>query len=512
MIDLQFAVKDISDGHQQVLDVDAIYLMLNNGGKDSATGLRKLIQVPSVELNKNLLFPQLYVVERPNEDECPCPLSEICMPKTKQISEVDEPIHGDIPLVKLRDLSATFQGSLDISKLDRINEPREEYVNITKCDEFPARLFMSKDEYQSFVFRRSIYVDGNNDVVVFYPTEKGIGTALLKAGDTPIAIDNALFVLQPQNGMDAESLLAILNMPIVWRQLNEYKKFGLCDHLDDIIVPTDKRVLYDYKKRLQLEEKAYKTQIERIEAMKAEYLNEVRMRKHDMGQKVFDLINTEDLMRFYVENRETESDLWPQIDEQLNHFRSTIHELSEMLDHLSQEEQFGLPELIDLDEYLRNLQHSNIVNGFTVSYHLDRVSFAALKKSKGITDDSHVIVHPTVRIAKNDIQRVVSNILGNAKKHGFTDASRMDYELSICLSFNSKKGMYQIDFRNNGQPLPEGLNKMRYGIKGEKAGRTAGTGLGGNIVRSIVEHYKGDYDIFMDGEWTVVRLYLPIMI
>ena len=69
--------------------------------------------------------------------------------------------------------------------------------------------------------------------------------------------------------------------------------------------------------------------------------------------------------------------------------------------------------------------------------------------------------------------------------------------------------MYQIDFRNNGQPLPEGLNKMRYGIKGEKAGQTAGTGLGGSVVKAIVEHYKGDYDVFMDGEWTVVRIYLP---
>ena len=51
-----------------------------------------------------------------------------------------------------------------------------------------------------------------------------------------------------------------------------------------------------------------------------------------------------------------------------------------------------------------------------------------------------------------------------------------------------------------------------YGIKGEKAGQTAGTGLGGSVVKSIVEHYKGDYDVFMDGHWTVIRVYLPIAI
>ena len=80
----------------------------------------------------------------------------------------------------------------------------------------------------------------------------------------------------------------------------------------------------------------------------------------------------------------------------------------------------------------------------------------------------------------------------------------------MSLSIDEKTGMYQIDFRNNGNPLPEGMNKMRYGIKGEKAGKTAGTGLGGYYVRLFVEHYGGDYDIFMEDGWTVVRLFLPI--
>ena len=113
-------------------------------------------------------------------------------------------------------------------------------------------------------------------------------------------------------------------------------------------------------------------------------------------------------------------------------------------------------------------------------------------------------------IAKNDLQRIVGNILNNAQKHGFLDPNRKDYEVIIRLEFNSEKGMYQIDFRNNGTPLPKGMNKMRYGIKGEKAGKTAGTGLGGNYVKSFVEHYGGDYDIFMEDGWTVVRICLPI--
>jgi nitrogen-specific signal transduction histidine kinase len=55
------------------------------------------------------------------------------------------------------------------------------------------------------------------------------------------------------------------------------------------------------------------------------------------------------------------------------------------------------------------------------------------------------------------------------------------------------------------------MTKDRFGIRGEKAGLTGGTGQGGHIIKSIVEHYGGDYDVFQDDASTVVRIYLPIM-
>ena len=117
---------------------------------------------------------------------------------------------------------------------------------------------------------------------------------------------------------------------------------------------------------------------------------------------------------------------------------------------------------------------------------------------------------PSLYVSKIDLQRLISNIVDNARKHGFTDSNRKDYEMKVSLSINSESNMFQIDFKNNGNPLPEGMNKMRYGIKGEKAGKTAGTGIGGSYVKKFVEHYGGDYDVFMEGDWTVIRIVLPI--
>ena len=114
-----------------------------------------------------------------------------------------------------------------------------------------------------------------------------------------------------------------------------------------------------------------------------------------------------------------------------------------------------------------------------------------------------------------------TGIFNNAVRHGFTDLSRTDYEFMIYLSVDTERGMYEITFSNNGTPFPKGFDKLRYGIRGEKAGETAGSGEGGHTVKSIVEHYGGDFDIFCgaldfygadfdDNIGTTVIIHLPI--
>ena len=530
-IDASSAQKDSDKkNYKMTFDIDAFYAIIQNGGIDESTGLRKLISVPYSKIDQRILSPYVYVIERPTEDEHPVPLSSICHLVKERIRDVKYDLPVDTPYILHKHLSSTFKGALNISNLDKIgfpNNPSKMKVHdITDEEIVPYVLFhgneVSYEEQRVAFYRSAIYLSGKKDTVLWLTDGDNVKTALYQSSGKDAAVGakllgmDLIYAFYPNPDIDAISLLAMLNIPIVYRQMIAYAEFGLDQHLDDILVPTNKRIICDEVRRLTLEQEAYSAQEDELSAKKTEYINEVRMRKHDMGQKVFDLINTEDLMRYYVENHETESDVWLQIEEQLDHFRGTIHELSEMLDHLSQEEKFGTPELLDLNDYFVNLQHSNNVSGYALSYQLDRESIFDLQlsrmKDKDIKDMSSVKVTPTVYMAKNDLQRVISNILTNAQKHGFLDPNRKDYEVNIRLEFNVEKGMYQVDFRNNGIPLPEGLNKMRYGIKGEKAGKTAGTGLGGSVVKSIVEHYKGDYDVFMDGDWTVIRVYLPIAI
>jgi hypothetical protein len=71
-----------------------------------------------------------------------------------------------------------------------------------------------------------------------------------------------------------------------------------------------------------------------------------------------------------------------------------------------------------------------------------------------------------------------------------------------------------IRFVNNGKPLPEGMDKDRYGMRGVKGKDSKGQGTGGSVVKSITEHYGGDYDIYTqdagDKQLTFVDVKLPI--
>lgn len=546
-----------SDGilFKQTLDLDALHTMMENGGKENNTGLRKYVQIPRTAINSDLLVPQVYVLEKPSEYDAPVPLSNLSSIIGTRIYEVNFDLPEDTPWVGVNDLSSVYKGELDVNSLERANCPNnpKDWKYGTRAI---SRLAMAMSAVDNSItaedahishYRNCTYLDGSKDAVLFKVDKEGVHTALLRATGKPVAVSSGITVFCANDNIDALSLIGYLNMPIVYRQVQVFSNYGVEWILKGTFVPTSKRIVLDMRERLLNEEKAYKAIEDKYIARKTEYVNEVRMRKHDMGQYIFELMNIEDLMRYYIENREKEKDYYLQIKDLLDNFRTSLGELSSLLDNLSREEQFGAPDYaFDINEFLKHLNDRHKTEGFKITYtrNQDSVNSYCLQKmlEEGMvdpddpvydyldeTDDNNApsefpnnSLHkrgtgrgedfnvPSLTLSESDFARLVNNIIDNARKHGFTDTDRKDYEVKIRLSIDEEKEMLQIDFCNNGNPLPDGMNKMRYGIKGEKAGKTAGTGLGGNYVKQFVEHYEGDYDIFMEDGWTVVRICLPI--
>ena len=676
-----YSEEDAHRNDYNVLDVEAWDTLLHNNGVEQETGLHKIAQLKSSTLNPNMLLPQICVLEKPLENENSLPLSKLCNRVVSKVKEIDYDLPTDTLWVRNHNLSNVFQGALNVSTLETTDCPNNPpHTNDYKFAETGE--FIDEKDFKSFFegssgcwlglgqqteigmrvvdYRSCTFIDGTKDAVLFKQQSEGLSIALIRATGKPIAIDPGINVFIPKEDIDALSLMVLLKLPIVYRQICAYDKFGLSNYIDDILVPTDLRIIRDEERRLKDEHETYKAQQEKFESMKTEYINEVRMRKHDMGQYVFELINIEDLMRYYIENRDKEKDFCQQIENLLDNFKTSVGELSTLLDNLSKEEQFGEPELFNLNEFLFQLSNRHKTDRYKIHYRRDESSIKKYNRklyrddfmmdfmiddeidayrdeqaiqaamidneidaycdeqaiqaamiddeidaycdeqaiqaamiddeayvldntqvvddeayvfdgtqvvddeayvfdntqiideeayafgdtqvsddetyvvddtlavddegyvmdNAPIPDDEPYIVNelgnrqlntiPSLFVAPNDIHRLVNNILDNARKHGFTDSGRNDYEVDVKLSIDTKRNMFQIDFRNNGNPLPDGMDKMRYGLLGEKAGKTGGTGIGGNYVKKFVEHYDGDYDVFMDNGWVVIRIYLPI--
>ena len=514
--------------------------IMQNEGVDPNTGLRKVVKISLEELSSEILIPQVYVIERPLDAEHPVPLSSLCSLVSTKVRDVQFDLPEDTPLIELSDLTISYHGELNLSTIRKVGCPNnppyskgsKDYVFDESGKFIDSILWQLASNKGVCVaeYRRSTFVDGISDSVLFHVTSDSIGTTIVRSAGIPFAVSGGLIVLLPKEHFDALSLNAILRIPIVRRQIETYRYFGLKDHLDDIMVPTDKRVIYDEICRMEKEQNLNNKLQDNIQTMKTEYINEVRMRKHDIRPHLRQLASSERLMLHYIDNASDMEELKRNLRNQIEHGHVALTSISMIVDHLSDEEKFGSPELLNIDRLLTDIEvNHDEGEGFVIEYDCDEESFRKygfaipnlleqlqLAQEQGVgmveflKDNLKENLPLFVSIAPIDFQRMVNNIIENARKHGFTDHARANYYMSIDLSINKERNMYQIDFCNNGTPLPEGMTKTRYGLKGEKAGSNAGTGSGGYIVKSIVNHYGGDYDIFCKDGITTVRILLPI--
>lgn len=359
--------------------------------------------------------------------------------------------------------------------------------------------------------------------------------SIIKASkDAPVWLAKNVLAIIPEMEVDIEYLCMVLSKA-------KFSGTGIIPHISKSTIMKYKLALPDistqktlYKEACQQEvmAKAKETGLlDVIDKMKTDYINEVRSRKHDMMPHLRQMSSARKNLEYYINHKDSMSDedFVQGMKEEIANQKTAIDSLTTILKIFSRESQFGTPEIINIDKFLvenypdgHNYQSEiepdfqALANyGFTIPDSLLSINMDEGKNwqeyLKEIPDYAECI---NVFMAKDDLQRLCDNIFGNAVKHGFTDPKREDYSIWVKLTVDEERDMFQIDFTNNGTPFPKGLDKIRYGLRGEKGGITAGTGEGGYIVRSIVEHYGGDYDLLtqkdQDSIWSTVRIYLPI--
>lgn len=492
--------------------------------KNNATG--EQMQLSTNMLDPTILWPSYYLTEKPKEgislseivsflDFRPKKKEDIVFKKTTFNDEKEciEWILSDkektIPVIAPINLSTGYEDAeLYEAQLKQAGDPMfEDYLGM-----------LSK------ISQPCIFCYGRKD--------KFVAGYIRKIPSEGIVAYRQLVCLVPKKGIDVRYVTALLLTPEVRNQI-----ISICEGevdaqlfpliMDKIIVPNHT----DLERATFLSEANYKAigsskkkMEDRLNEKKAEYINEVRMRKHDMRPHLRQMASSERLMLHYLDNINDIEDLKKLLKKQISTSHNALQSLSELVEHLSNEERFGEPECVNLNDYFHNIEKNSEVN-FTIKVSCEKALAQRKKEIEELKEKNKKEKVPSMQdmdektitecsldvyIAPVDLDRIVNNIIENARRHGgLSDGRKSDYYISIDVKIDYQRDMYQIDFSNNGKPLPKGMTKERYGLKGEKAGPNAGTGSGGYIVKSIVEHYGGDFDLFSTDGITTIRIYLP---
>ena len=492
--------------------------------KNNATG--EQMQLSANMLDPTILWPSYYLTEKPKEG---ISLSEIVSfldlrPKKKE----------DIVFkkTKFNDEKECIEWILsDKEKNILVVTPKNLSTGYENTELYKENLHQAGDP----LFEKQLGLLSNimlPCVLLFGRKDKFVAGYIKDLPSEGIVAYRQLACLVPKEGIDVRYVAALLLTPEVRNQIMsicegevDTRLFPLI--MDKIIVPNHS----DLERATFLSEANYKAigsskkkMEDRLNEKKAEYINEVRMRKHDMRPYLRQMASSERLMLHYLDNINDIEDLRKLLKKQISTSHNALQSLSELVEHLSNEERFGEPECVNLNDYFHNIEKNSEVN-FTTKVSCEK-ALAQRKKEieelkeknkkenvpsmQGMDEKTITECSLDVYIAPVDLDRIVNNIIENARRHGgLSDGRKSDYYISIDVKIDYQRDMYQIDFSNNGKPLPKGMTKERYGLKGEKAGPNAGTGSGGYIVKSIVEHYGGDFDLFSIDGITTIRIYLP---
>lgn len=489
--------------------------------KNAVTG--KETKISPDLLNPEILWPSYYLTQRPDKGIF---LAEIVSFQSLE----DSKFTGITKMFNL-DICDIEWSLSDKSKNIPVVVPRdmsEEYEN-TNLREAKLKLAGNTIFKDSLGWIRKIV----QPCILLYGRKDKFVVGYIK--DLPsegIVAYSQLACLVPKEGIDVRYVAALLLTPEVRNQI-----ISICEGevdaqlfpliMDKIIVPNHT----DLERATFLSEANYKAigsskkkMEDRLNEKKAEYINEVRMRKHDMRPHLRQMASSERLMLHYLDNINDIEDLKKLLKKQISTSHNALQSLSELVEHLSNEERFGEPECVNLNDYFHNIEKNSEVN-FTIKVSCEKALAQRKKEIEELKEKNKKENVPSMQdmdektitecsldvyIAPLDLDRIVNNIIENARRHGgLSDGRKSDYYIFIDVKIDYQRDMYQIDFSNNGKPLPKGMTKERYGLKGEKAGPNAGTGSGGYIVKSIVEHYGGDFDLFSTDGITTIRIYLP---
>lgn len=524
LVDVRFAAqKSERKNYNKILDLQMIEEMLVNGGKESVTGLRKMVQVPVEELKPEILVPQIYVVERPLDAECPIPLSTLGTLVSTRIRFLQFDLPEDTPWVEQEDLSHSFKGELDLASIKKAECPNnpifvegsEDYAFNKSgkfVDDFWEQAYTKKG-HRVYDYRRCTYLDGTKDAVLFCLSQQGMGIGIVRATGKAVAVGEGIRVICPKDGVDAITLVALLKLLVVVRQIQAYQDFGLANHLDDIFVPSDKRIINDEISRMHKE----KSVVGNLEESLFNIKRSVRMRKHALTQSLSSLEAMFYALNAFRERKDghiSDDDIISRVKgttvrDAFEYLSKGLKGMMPVLEHIADVEYtFNKPEWIDpelfIEDYIARMEkgwlHFKPVITWVKGNNQAKADAYAFTNTQPSRKELALKKGQSIRqflFPKDALEHILKNIISNAQSWAFNDKSREDYQLRFSWYIGGKGKTLAIEIENNGTPIPEDRDTkslLEYGVS-TALHHDGHNGIGCNEIDDIMQRYDGKVEI-----------------
>ncbi len=92
---------------------------------------------------------------------------------------------------------------------------------------------------------------------------------------------------------------------------------------------------------------------------------------------------------------------------------------------------------------------------------------------------------------KTQMTTLFTNLIDNAKRHGFTDA-RKHYTILFRVGLSADEQEVVLEYKNDGKGFPSHFSFDDFISYGNYAGKTGHSGIGGYLIHQIVDNHNGN--------------------
>jgi type I restriction enzyme M protein len=303
------------------------------------------------------------------------------------------------------------------------------------------------------------------------------------------------------NKVTLEYLIAELHKDYIKKQIENFRKGAGIPFIrkEDLLSvkiklpqPDKQKEIFEKERELRFEAAAKDLGFEKeIAKLKDSQMKDLGSKKHNIMQHLNNVKASADVLTTMMDlnngvlkaNTIIDPKRGVTVEKRFQRLQESLSKVIYYVDNITNELRYDVAEIVDPIKFIKECKERGLQNDlFTIEVIVESATFQGQK--------------PFISISKNDFEEIYNNILENAINHGFVDNGK-SYIFRISIAY--KDDFLEVIFINNGKPFPKGMAE-KFDVKGEKAGVTAGTGIGLWKVAEIAKHFDCTLEVLDEPE------------